>query len=155
MEKDELIGRFEGSKRLGEDDAYKIEAVRILLKQVAQDLDVVVPDGRAKSIGFTELENAAMWFNKQIANEAKSRHLTVVKPSDIKVDIGLLPDEETDHPTISLGFGRDTTNVYSIDVGGTPWPVLLNSEDELQYFAESKPLTNFFVVDSKTSGPIR
>lgn len=36
----------------------------------AQHLDEVVPDSRAKSVMFTELETASMWAHKAIAERA-------------------------------------------------------------------------------------
>ena len=36
----------------------------------AKLLDDILPDGRAKSVAFTELENASMWANKAIAETA-------------------------------------------------------------------------------------
>lgn len=37
-------------------------------------LNSTLPDGRAKSVAFTELENAAMWANKAIAEMAPIVH---------------------------------------------------------------------------------
>lgn len=36
----------------------------------ARMLDEVLPDGRAKSLAMTELENASMWAHKAIAEQA-------------------------------------------------------------------------------------
>lgn len=38
--------------------------------EIAMVLDELVPEGRAKAVMFTELENAAMWGNKAIAEMA-------------------------------------------------------------------------------------
>lgn len=38
--------------------------------EFANMLDEVLPDGRAKSVAFTELENASMWCHKAIAEQA-------------------------------------------------------------------------------------
>lgn len=38
--------------------------------EFAKHLDEVVPDGRAKSVLFTELETASMWAHKAIAEKA-------------------------------------------------------------------------------------
>lgn len=38
--------------------------------ELAQHLDEVVPDGRAKAVMFTELETASMWAHKAIAATA-------------------------------------------------------------------------------------
>ena len=37
-------------------------------------LDDVLPDGRAKSVAFTELESASMWAHKSIAEQAPVVH---------------------------------------------------------------------------------
>lgn len=44
--------------------------VRILFRQFAEALDQITPGGRAKSVMFTELENASMWAHKAIAETA-------------------------------------------------------------------------------------
>lgn len=44
--------------------------VRILYREFAEKLDSILPDGRAKSVMFTELENASMWSHKAIAELA-------------------------------------------------------------------------------------
>jgi hypothetical protein len=46
--------------------------VRILFREFAEKLDSICPDGRAKSVMFTELENASMWTHKAIAELAPS-----------------------------------------------------------------------------------
>lgn len=43
---------------------------RIEFRRFAEFLDKVLPDGRAKSVAFTELENASMWSHKAIAETA-------------------------------------------------------------------------------------
>lgn len=43
---------------------------RILFREFALRLDSILPDGRAKSVAFTELENASMWAHKAIAEQA-------------------------------------------------------------------------------------
>ena len=45
-------------------------AVRGLFIQLAESLAFILPDGRAKSVAFTELENASMWANKAVAEQA-------------------------------------------------------------------------------------
>lgn len=40
---------------------------RLKFREFAEWLDDVLPDGRAKSVMFTELENASMWAHKAIA----------------------------------------------------------------------------------------
>lgn len=43
---------------------------RLKFREFAEWLDGQVPDGRAKSVMFTELENASMWAHKSIAEQA-------------------------------------------------------------------------------------
>lgn len=43
---------------------------RLKFREFAEWLDEVLPDGRAKSVAFTELENASMWCHKAIAELA-------------------------------------------------------------------------------------
>lgn len=43
---------------------------RLRFREFAEFLDIVLPEGRAKSLAFTELENASMWAHKSIAEEA-------------------------------------------------------------------------------------
>lgn len=44
--------------------------VRLKFREFAEFLDSVAPEGRAKSVMFTELENASMWAHKAIAETA-------------------------------------------------------------------------------------
>lgn len=43
---------------------------RINFRRFAEAMDQMLPDGRAKSVFFTELENASMWAHKSIAEMA-------------------------------------------------------------------------------------
>lgn len=43
---------------------------RLAFRSFAEFLDEMLPDGRAKSVMFTELENASMWAHKSIAELA-------------------------------------------------------------------------------------
>lgn len=43
---------------------------RLAFREFAAFLDDMLPDGRAKSVAFTELENASMWAHKAIAETA-------------------------------------------------------------------------------------
>lgn len=43
---------------------------RLAFRQFAEFLDSILPQGRAKSVMFTELENASMWAHKAIAEQA-------------------------------------------------------------------------------------
>lgn len=44
--------------------------VRVRFREFAEFLDETLPAGRAKSVMFTELENASMWAHKSIAEHA-------------------------------------------------------------------------------------
>lgn len=44
--------------------------LRKRFREFAEHLDEVLPDGRAKYVAFTELENASMWAHKAIAEQA-------------------------------------------------------------------------------------
>lgn len=48
----------------------KHRSVRVEFREFAAFLDEVLPDGRAKTIAFMELENASMWSHKAIAETA-------------------------------------------------------------------------------------
>ena len=48
----------------------KHREVRLLFREFAEKLDEILPPGRAKSVAFTELENASMWCHKAIAELA-------------------------------------------------------------------------------------
>jgi hypothetical protein len=43
---------------------------RLLFRELAERLDEMLPPGRAKSVMFTDLENASMWAHKAIAETA-------------------------------------------------------------------------------------
>lgn len=43
---------------------------RLKFREFAEFLDETLPPGRAKSVAFTELENASMWAHKAIAETA-------------------------------------------------------------------------------------
>ena len=66
---DEIKNRFgyhKGTESTIPEHAY----IRRRFIELAEELDVVLPAGRAKSVAFTELESAAMWTNKAIAEQA-------------------------------------------------------------------------------------
>jgi hypothetical protein len=44
--------------------------LRAEFKNFASKLETLLPDGRAKSVMFTELENASMWAHKAVAELA-------------------------------------------------------------------------------------
>ena len=43
---------------------------RLKFREFAEWLEEVLPEGRAKAVAFTELENASMWAHKSIAETA-------------------------------------------------------------------------------------
>lgn len=45
-------------------------ALRVEFRNFAEFLDRILPEGRAKSVAFTELENASMWAHKAVAELA-------------------------------------------------------------------------------------
>lgn len=74
-----MIGREEIEHRFGfhkatvegpEATLPKHRDVRLKFREFAEFLDEVLPKGRAKSVAFTELENASMWSHKAIAETA-------------------------------------------------------------------------------------
>lgn len=48
----------------------KHREVRLLFREFAEKLDEILNDGRAKSVAFTNLEDASMWSHKAIAENA-------------------------------------------------------------------------------------
>lgn len=74
-----MLGRYEINNRFGFHKATVEGAnatapqhaqLREDFMQLAEWLDEILPDGRAKSVAFTELENASMWAHKSIAETA-------------------------------------------------------------------------------------
>lgn len=71
--KDEIEHRFGFHKATleGENATLpKHRYTRLKFREFAEWLDEVLPEGRAKSVAFTELENASMWSHKAIAETA-------------------------------------------------------------------------------------
>lgn len=66
MDQDELSSRFDHHPPTG-GKVEKHENVRYEFKQLAIDLDHWLPDGREKSLVFTNLEQAMFWANAAIA----------------------------------------------------------------------------------------
>ena len=71
--RDEIENRFgfhkatiEGANATAPDHTL----VRKLYKEFAERLDEILPDGRAKSVAFTHLEDASMWTHKAISQRA-------------------------------------------------------------------------------------
>lgn len=70
---DEIEQRFGFHKATIEGDEATAPAhvtLRIEFRRFAEELDAFLPNGRAKSLAFTELENASMWAHKAIATQA-------------------------------------------------------------------------------------
>lgn len=44
--------------------------LRVKFREFAEMLDEILPEGRSKSVSFTELESASMWAHKSIAEQA-------------------------------------------------------------------------------------
>lgn len=63
---DEIEHRFGYHRPSSETAGVHID-LRLRFRRMAEDLDALLPPGRAKSVAFTELENAAMWAHKAIA----------------------------------------------------------------------------------------
>lgn len=49
----------------------KHEYVRAVMRQVADSMDVSLPEGREKALVLTKLEEAMFWANAAIAREGK------------------------------------------------------------------------------------
>lgn len=68
-----MIGEEEINDRFGyhppdtEEKQSKHVGLRVEFKEMANYLDRVLPDGRAKSVSLTELENCSMWAHKAVA----------------------------------------------------------------------------------------
>jgi hypothetical protein len=48
--------------------------LRVKFREFAEFLEYTLPDGRAKSVAFTELETASMWAHKAVAEMAPLIH---------------------------------------------------------------------------------
>ncbi len=73
MSPEEIEHRFGFHKATIEGDNAtlpKHRDARLLFREFAEKLDKLAPEGRAKSVMFTELENASMWFHKAVAETA-------------------------------------------------------------------------------------
>ncbi len=71
--KNEIEHRFGFHKATveGENATLPVHSdTRLKFREFAEWLDQNLPDGRAKSVAFTELENASMWSHKAIAELA-------------------------------------------------------------------------------------
>lgn len=71
--KDEIENRFGFHKATIEGDNAtlpKHRDLRLAFREFAEFLDELLPDARAKTLAFTELEIASMWAHKAIAEQA-------------------------------------------------------------------------------------
>lgn len=69
MERADIENRFEYHPPKDEETKFAHERVRLLLVEVALELDGLVPEGREKSTAITKLEEAMMWANAGIARQ--------------------------------------------------------------------------------------
>lgn len=70
---EEIENRFGFHKATIEGDNATLPnhvTVRRLFREFAEQLDELLPSGRAKYVAFTELESASMWAHKSIAEKA-------------------------------------------------------------------------------------
>jgi len=66
MTKEDIENRFTyHAPKPGQPEIY--QDIRTLAKELALEIDEVVPEGREKSLAFTKLEEAVMWANAGIA----------------------------------------------------------------------------------------
>ena len=66
MTKEDIENRFTyHAPKDGQLEIY--QNIRTLAKELALEIDEVVPEGREKSIAITKLEEAVMWANSGIA----------------------------------------------------------------------------------------
>lgn len=66
MHMDEITNRFR-FHRATESKAGKHTIIRQKCFELACELNEILPDGREKSIAFTELENVMFWSNASLA----------------------------------------------------------------------------------------
>ena len=73
LQSEDLSNRF-GFHKGTEVTGPQHQEVRKMFENFANLLNRIIPEGgdsgRAKAVMFTELENASMWANKAIANQA-------------------------------------------------------------------------------------
>jgi hypothetical protein len=64
---EDIRNRFGYHKPANAAIAEMHRAIRIIFINTADTLDRILPEGRAKSVAFTKLEESCMWANKAIA----------------------------------------------------------------------------------------
>lgn len=89
LSKDDLNNRY-GFHKGTETTIPQHQEVRIEFRSFAEWLEGVLPEGRAKSLAHTALEEASMWANKAVAEQAPLTRglesLRVPEPSDDESD---------------------------------------------------------------------
>ena len=66
MDKEDIDNRFtHHAPKPGQPEIY--QDIRTLAKELALEIDEVVPEGREKSLAITKLEEVVMWANAGIA----------------------------------------------------------------------------------------
>ena len=70
MTQAETDNRFVYHRQFG-DQPQRYEALRAKAKELAELANRCCPNSREKSHGFTQLEDAVMWFNASIARSEK------------------------------------------------------------------------------------
>jgi hypothetical protein len=71
--KDEIENKFGFHKATVEGENATLPRhrdLRLKFREFAEFLDTLLPEGRAKTVAFTELETASMWAHKAIAETA-------------------------------------------------------------------------------------
>ena len=74
---EEINNRFGGHRATieGENATKPVhDNLRYLFREFAAELNDILPEGRYKSLAMTELENAAMWSHKSVAEQASEEH---------------------------------------------------------------------------------
>ena len=74
---------------------------RLKFREFAEFLDGILPEGRAKSVMFTELETASMWAHKAIAETAPAIAEDPTPDTTAYVRVKAIPEgAEVDGPVI-------------------------------------------------------
>ena len=66
MTQDDIDNRFTYHAAIG-DQPFKYEAIRSFAKQFAEQLNLLCPESREKSLAITHLEEVCFWANASIA----------------------------------------------------------------------------------------
>ena len=66
MKQEDISNRFTCHAPTG-DQPYKYEAIRSFAKQFAEQLNILCPESREKSLAITHLEEVCFWANASIA----------------------------------------------------------------------------------------